>query len=136
MCVCSQRRSLGLFEVLARNRQSAVELLGRTRRALLTNNPNVYNTSSTTTVLSHLVGDTNTERYTTPRTKKYTSSLLRFLFTVRRFFFKLHTISHEKKSRHPYAQKGALLMLLRKASLAKMRALTSLECSTSSVCSR
>ena len=31
--VCSQERPLGLFEVLARNRQSALELLGRTRRS-------------------------------------------------------------------------------------------------------
>ena len=33
VCVCSQERPLGLFEVLARNRQSAVGLLGRTRSA-------------------------------------------------------------------------------------------------------
>ena len=37
MCVSvgGQVRPLGLFEVLARNRQSALELLGRTRSALL-----------------------------------------------------------------------------------------------------
>ena len=35
VCECSHERPLGLFEVLARNRQSAFELLGRTRSALL-----------------------------------------------------------------------------------------------------
>ena len=33
VCVCSHIRPLGLFEVLTRNRQSAVELLGGTLRA-------------------------------------------------------------------------------------------------------
>ena len=49
--VGGQERPLGLFEVLARNRQSALGLSGRTE-AHGTTTPNVYNTSSTTTVLS------------------------------------------------------------------------------------
>ena len=54
-------RPLELFEVLARNRQSAVGLLARIRTRTRTTTPNVYNTSSTTTVLSQPVGHTNME---------------------------------------------------------------------------
>ena len=62
---CSRERPLGLFEVLARNRQSAVGRLGRTRTRTRTTTPvRVYNTSSTTTVLSQPVGDTKEELYT------------------------------------------------------------------------
>ena len=50
--ICGRERPLGLFEVLARNRQSAVGL-SAVREAHEKNNPNVYNTSSTITVLSH-----------------------------------------------------------------------------------
>ena len=56
-------RPLGLFEVLTRNRQSAVgpeAVRERTR----TTTPNVYNTSSTTTVHYQMVGDTKMESYT------------------------------------------------------------------------
>ena len=60
---CSHARPLGLFEVLARNRQmrrgTRTPYILRTR----TTTPNVHNTSSTITVLSHLVGDTKTENY-------------------------------------------------------------------------
>ena len=62
--VGGQERPLGLFEVLTRNRQSAVGLFGRTRSARRTTTPSVYNTSSTTTVLSHPVGDTKMESCT------------------------------------------------------------------------
>ena len=72
---CSRERPLGLFEVLARNRQSAVGLWAvreRTRKI----NPNVYNTSSTTTVLSHAVGDTSTASYSfTDQSKKNQSNI-------------------------------------------------------------
>ena len=63
-------RPLGLFEVLARNRQSTVELFGRTITRTTTNTPNVYNTSSTITVLSHAVGDTKEECYAGGRIHK------------------------------------------------------------------
>ena len=136
VCVCGRERPLGLFEVLARNRQSAVELLGRTRahenkpHRMCTIPPRQQLSSPTLLAI-------RTRNVIRLRGRRNTLALFYvFCSPFDGFFFKLHTISHEKKSRHPYAQKGALLMLLRKASLAKMRALTSLECSTSSVCSR
>ena len=58
-----RERPLGLFEVLARNRQSAVGR-GPLRERTRTTTPNVYNTSSTTTVLSQKVGRTRTESST------------------------------------------------------------------------
>ena len=61
--ICGHERPLRLFEVLARNRQSALELWA-VRERTRTTTPNVYNTSSTTTVLYHMVGDTNMESYT------------------------------------------------------------------------
>ena len=54
-------RPLGLFEVLARNRQSALETIWPYEKRTRTTTPNVYNTSSTTTVLSQPVGDTKEE---------------------------------------------------------------------------
>ena len=68
-CVVRPERPLRLFEVLARNRQSALGR-GAVRERTRTTTPNVYNTSSTTTVLSHTVGDTTTERYTTSSTNR------------------------------------------------------------------
>ena len=62
--VGGQARPLGLFEVLTRNRQSAVELLGRSRSARERTTPSVYNTSSTTTALSQKAGLTKMESYT------------------------------------------------------------------------
>ena len=62
--VGGQVRPLRLFEVLARNRQSAVGLLGAYSGHTRTTTPNVYNTSSTTTVPYHAVGLTKTELYT------------------------------------------------------------------------
>ena len=61
---CSHERPLGLFEVLTRNRQSAVGRGRRTLRARGTTTPNVYNTSSITTALYHGIGDTKMESYT------------------------------------------------------------------------
>ena len=61
--MCGQERPLRLFEVLARNRQSAVGLLGRILGTQETTTPNVYNTSSTTTVHYQKVGLTKTESY-------------------------------------------------------------------------
>ena len=61
--VCGRERPLRLFEVLARNRQSAVELSRPYETRTRTTNPNVYNTFSTIIVLSHAVGDTRTESY-------------------------------------------------------------------------
>ena len=59
-------RPLGLFEVLARNRQSAVGRLEpfdtRTRKTT----PSVYNTSSTTTVHYQKTGHMKVEYYTLP----------------------------------------------------------------------
>ena len=54
-------RPLGLFEVLARNIKRRGTLRPYEKRK--ENNPSVYNTFSTTTVLSHQVGDTSTARY-------------------------------------------------------------------------
>ena len=54
-------RPLRLFEVLTRNRQSALGLLAPYEERTRTTNPNVYNTSSTITVLYHSVGDTKME---------------------------------------------------------------------------
>ena len=48
--VCGQVRPLGLFEVLARNRQSALGRLEPYEYAHRKTTPSVYNTSSTTTV--------------------------------------------------------------------------------------
>ena len=56
-------RPLGLFEVLTRNRQSAVGPVA-VRERTRTTTPNVYNTSSTTTVHYQMVGDTKMESYT------------------------------------------------------------------------
>ena len=51
-CECAARkRSLRLFEVLARNRQSALGLFGPFEKRSTANTPSVYNTSSTTTAL-------------------------------------------------------------------------------------
>ena len=61
--VCGRERPLRLFEVLARNRQSAVELSRPYETRTRTTTPNVYNTFSTIIVLSHAVGDTRTESY-------------------------------------------------------------------------
>ena len=70
VCVCSRERSLGLFEVLARNRQSAVELSGGTKSAREHTIPTVYNTSSTTTARYQMVGLTKMESYTLLRKRK------------------------------------------------------------------
>ena len=61
---CSRERPLRLFEVLARNRQSAVGLWTPYATRTRTTKPNVYNTSSTNAVLSQSVGDTKMESYT------------------------------------------------------------------------
>ena len=61
--VGGHERPLGLFEVLARNRQSAVGLIGAYTSRTRTTTPNVYNTS-TTTALYQMVGDTSTGSYT------------------------------------------------------------------------
>ena len=77
--VGGRERPLRLFEVLARNRQSALGLV--TPYATLTRitTPSVYNTSSTTTVLYHPVGDTKMESYTT---RKKTRKNNRRIFCV------------------------------------------------------
>ena len=56
------KRPLRLFEVLTRNRQSAVGLSRPYKAHTRTTNPSVYNTSSTITVHYH-VGDTKEECY-------------------------------------------------------------------------
>ena len=61
MCVCGQARPFRLFEVLTRNRQSA---LGRTSGKKHKNNHPSANTLSTTTVRYQTVGDTNAASYT------------------------------------------------------------------------
>ena len=62
-------RPLRLFEVLTRNRQSALGR-GLVRGATRTTTPSVYNTSSTITVLSQTVGDTNMALYIHLRSDK------------------------------------------------------------------
>ena len=62
------RTATRLFEVLARNRQSAVGLFGREKRTRKIK-PNVYNTSSTIPVLYQMVGDTKMERCAKSRRK-------------------------------------------------------------------
>ena len=61
-----QKRSLRLFEVLARNRQSALGRGSCSRSAREQPPQNVCNTSSTTTAGYHSVGDTNMENCTSP----------------------------------------------------------------------
>ena len=68
---CGRERPLRLFEVLTRNRQSALGLSRPYETLTRTNTPNVYNTSSTTTVLSQTVGDTNMALYIHLRSKTY-----------------------------------------------------------------
>ena len=60
--LCGQERPLRLFEVLTRNRQSALGR-GAYEKRTRTTTPNVYNTSSITTALYHGIGDTNAESY-------------------------------------------------------------------------
>ena len=56
--MCGRERPLRLFEVLTRNRQSALGRSTPYEKRTRTTTPNVYNTSSTTTVHYQTVGDT------------------------------------------------------------------------------
>ena len=111
--VCSRVRPLGLFEVLTRNRQSALELSGRTRRALeqplrmFTIPPRQQLSLTTRLVLrrrnfTHLVINTHThtkERHT--ERKKYTIYACKKRDTLT--LISVSETSPEKQSSRPYS---------------------------------
>ena len=134
---CGQERPLGLFEVLARNRQSAVGRGRRTLRARETTTPNAYNTSSTTTAHYQTVGDTNMENCTRPnhhhhqnktcnirkrekrtiKTLHLSIKILQYLFlhkfvARRRFFYYISNARERQRERERESKSLVLVSLL------------------------